>query len=907
MSEGKSVMITRSFAYIKNEVKTMKTAKERIDLALMNPMADVLEALGTSVKGLNEEQVETLRETYGENKITKAKEDPIWKKIYESIINPFTVILLVIAVISLFTNVILAKPGEADPTTSIIIVVLVAVSGTIRFVQEMKSDKAASNLSSLIVNTATVIRDGEQMEVPIEDLVVGDIIKLSAGDMLPADALLLETRDFFIQQSSLTGESESVEKKSIWVPDEDEKKKQALESERFVFMGSNVVSGSALAVILVTGNDTMIGRIEKTLNTFEEQTSFEKEMNKISWLLIRLMLVLVPVVFLINGLTDGDWLEAGVFALSVAVGLTPEMLPMIITASLAKGAVIMAKEKVIIKKLNAIQDLGAIDILCTDKTGTLTQDEIILEYPLDIHANLDMGVLKIAYLNSYFQTGLKNLLDRAIITRTEKEADEHEDLQNLATRYQKIDELPFDFERRRMSVIVQEDDEAVLVTKGALEEMLRISTHVKDGDVVHPITDEIRESILEAVSGLNEQGLRVLGVSQKKYQDTHHAFTVEDESNMILMGYLAFLDPPKPSAAPAIQALKEHGVTTKILTGDNEKVTLTVCEKVGLPVDKVLLGTEIEDMSDEELAAVAEETTIFAKLSPEQKARIIHLLKAKGHKIGYMGDGINDAPSLKVADVGISVDSAVDIAKEVADVVLLDKDLLVLEKGLIEGRKVYANMTKYIKMTVSSNFGNIFSVLFASIFLPFLPMAPVHLIVLNLIYDLSCVALPFDNVDADFLKQPRAWTASSITRFMAWFGPTSSIFDIITFAIMFFGIAPMITGSSYATSSNPAFFLMVFQTGWFIESMWSQTMVIYMLRSPKLPFVQSKPAFSLLVTSLFALFVVTVLPYTPLAGPLKLAPLNGLYFLALILIIAGYMFLVTIVKKAYIKKYNEWL
>ena len=884
----------------------MKTAKERFELALMKPVAEVLEAIGTSVKGLSEEQVETLRENYGENKITKAKEDPIWKKIYESIINPFTVILLVIAVVSLFTNVILAKPGEADPTTSIIIVVLVIVSGAIRFVQEMKSDEAASNLSNLIVNTATVIRDGKQLEVSIEDLVVGDIIKLSAGDMLPADALLLETRDFFIQQSSLTGESESIEKKSIWVPDE-EKKKQALESERFVFMGSNVVSGSALAVIIVTGNDTMIGRIEKTLNTFEEQTSFEKEMNKISWLLIRLMLVLVPVVFLINGLTDGDWLEAGVFALSVAVGLTPEMLPMIITASLAKGAVIMAKEKVIIKKLNAIQDLGAIDILCTDKTGTLTQDEIILEYPLDIHANLDLGVLKIAYLNSYFQTGLKNLLDRAIITRTEKEAEEHEILQNLATRYQKIDELPFDFERRRMSVIVQEDDEAVLVTKGALEEILSISTHVQDGEEVRPITDDIRESILEAVSGLNEQGLRVLGVSQKKYQDIHHAFTVEDESNMILMGYLAFLDPPKPSAAPAIQALKEHGVTTKILTGDNEKVTLTVCEKVGLPVDKVLLGTEIQNMSDEELAIVAEETTIFAKLSPDQKARIIHLLKAKGHKIGYMGDGINDAPSLKVADVGISVDGAVDIAKEVADVVLLDKDLLVLEKGLIEGRKVYANMTKYIKMTVSSNFGNIFSVLFASIFLPFLPMAPVHLIVLNLIYDLSCVALPFDNVDADFLKEPRAWTASSITRFMAWFGPTSSIFDIITFAVMFFGIAPMITGSSYASSTNPAVFLMVFQTGWFIESMWSQTMVIYMLRSPKLPFVHSKPAFSLLVTSLFALFVVTVLPYTPLAGPLKLAPLNGLYFLALILIIAGYMFLVTVVKKAYIKKYNEWL
>ena len=887
----------------------MKTAKERFDFAMTKSVVEVLDALETSITGVQEDQVETLRDTYGENKLTKATEVPLWKKIYESIINPFTVILLVIAVISLMTNVILAKPGEEDPTTSIIIVVLVLISGGIRFVQELKSDKAASNLSSLIVNTATVIRDEVQQEIPIEELVVGDIIKLSAGDMLPADALLLETRDFFIQQSSLTGESESVEKKAMWIPSEEESQKPVLESERFVFMGSNVVSGSALAVILVTRNDTMIGRIEKTLNTFDEPTSFEKEMNTISWLLIRLMLVLVPVVFVINGLTDSDWLEAGVFALSVAVGLTPEMLPMIITASLAKGAVIMAKEKVVIKKLNAIQDLGAIDILCTDKTGTLTQDEIILEYPLDIHANLDLGVLKIAYLNSYFQTGLKNLLDRAIITRTEKESVEHENLRDLSTRYQKIDELPFDFERRRMSVIVKEkgQDGALLVTKGALEEMLSISSHVQDGKEIHPITEEIRQNILEAVSQLNEQGLRVLGVSQKFYRNASHRFAVEDESNMILMGYLAFLDPPKPSAAPAIQALKEHGVLTKILTGDNEKVTQTVCERVGLPVDHILLGTDIEEMDDATLAIEAEKTTIFAKLSPEQKARIIRLLKANGHKVGYMGDGINDAPSLKVADVGISVDTAVDIAKEVADVILLDKDLLVLEKGLIEGRKVYANMTKYIKMTVSSNFGNIFSLLFASVFLPFLPMAPVHLIVLNLIYDLSCVALPFDNVDEDFLKEPRAWTAKSITRFMSWLGPTSSIFDIITFAVMFFGIAPMITGSSYAESTNPAYFLMVFQTGWFIQSMWSQTMVIYMLRSPKLPFIQSKPAFSLLVTSLFALFIVTVLPYTPLAASLKLATLNGMYFLALMLIIISYMLLVTIVKKVYIKKYHEWL
>lgn len=885
----------------------MLTAKERLELAMMQPTAELLTQVGSSPRGLSPEQVEANRETYGENVITKANQATLWQKIYESIINPFTVILLIIALVSLVTNVILAEPGEQDPTTPIIIIILVIVSGAIRFFQELKSDQAASNLSSLIVNTATVIRDGQESEVPIDELVVGDLVKLSAGDMLPADVLLLESRDFFVQQSSLTGESESVEKKAYPLPGDSQANKSPLEAEQLVFMGSNVVSGSAIALVLVTGNHTLIGRIDKTLNTYDEPTSFEKEMNSISWLLIRLMLVLVPVVFVINGLTDSDWLEAGVFALSVAVGLTPEMLPMIITASLAKGSVIMAKEKVVIKKLNAIQDLGAIDILCTDKTGTLTQDEIILEYPLDIHAQLDLGVLKVAYLNSYFQTGLKNLLDRAIIGRTEKEAFEHEDLRDLANRYKKIDELPFDFERRRMSVIVQEGNQVRMVTKGALEEMMSISNYVQDEGQIIALTDEIRADVLQAVSDLNDQGLRVLGVCYKNYDNPDHAFTVEDESDMILMGYLAFLDPPKPSAAPAIQALREHGVETKILTGDNEKVARTVCEKVGLDVNHILLGTEIDTMTDEVLGELVEDITIFAKLSPDQKARIIRLLKAKGHKVGYMGDGINDAPSLRVSDVGISVDTAVDIAKEVADVILLDKDLLVLEKGLIEGRKVYANMTKYIKMTVSSNFGNIFSLLFASVFLPFLPMAPVHLIVLNLVYDLSCIALPFDNVDPEFLKEPRAWSAKSITRFMAWMGPTSSIFDIITFMVMFFLIGPMITGTSYFESVNPAYFLMVFQTGWFIQSMWSQTMVIYMLRSPKLPFVQSLPAFSLVVTSLFAVFAVTILPYTPLAGALKLAPLNAPYFLALLLIIVAYMALVTVVKSAYIKRYNEWL
>ena len=886
----------------------MKTTKERLATAIQTPFKESLAFYHTSLKGLDSEQVEENRDLYGENTITKGQEDSIFKKIYESIINPFTIILLVIAFISLVTNVWLAKPGQEDPTTSIIIVVLVLISGGIRFVQELRSDKATTNLSKMIVNTATVIRDGLEQELPIDDLVVGDLVKLSAGDMIPADVILFESRDFFVQQSGLTGESDAVEKLALNKAT-NQNVDSLLEAESLAFMGTNVISGSATAMVLAVGDDTMMGAIEQTLNTYDEPTSFEREMNSISWLLIRLMLIMVPIVFFANGLTDGDWLEAGVFALSVGVGLTPEMLPMIITASLAKGSIIMAKEKVVIKKLNAIQDLGAIDILCTDKTGTLTQDEIVLEYPLDIHGDLDMAVLRRAYLNSHFQTGLKNLMDRAIISRTEKEAKEHAILQNLDTSFQKIDELPFDFERRRMSVIVKDDSNVVsMVTKGALEEMLNISTHVEYRGEVIPLTEDIRQEVLAEVGQLNRQGLRVLGVGYKSGLREDYAYTVTDERDMILTGYLAFLDPPKPSAAPAIQALLEHGVKTKILTGDNEKVTQAICEKVGLDVEHILLGADIDQMTDQELADVVEKVTVFAKLSPDQKARIILQLKRNGHGVGYMGDGINDAPSMKVADVGISVDTAVDIAKETADVILLDKDLMVLETGIVEGRKVYANMTKYIKMTVSSNFGNIFSLLVASIFLPFLPMAPVHLIVLNLVYDLSCVALPFDNVDQDFLKQPHTWEAKSITRFMVWMGPISSIFDILTFIFLYFIIVPLVTGYHYVHGSESALqFIILFQTGWFIESMWSQTMVIHMLRTAKVPFVQSRPAWLVIFTTLVAAFFVTSLPYGPLVNILRLAPLGLPYFLFLVGIIFLYMFSVTVIKKFYIKKYREWL
>ena len=886
----------------------MKTTKERLATAIQTSLKDSLAFYHTSLDGLGQEQVEENRDLYGENTITKGQEDSIIKKIYESIINPFTIILLVIAFISLVTNVWLAKPGQEDPTTSIIIVVLILISGGIRFVQELRSDKATTNLSKLIVNTATVIREGQVQELPIDDLVVGDIVKLSAGDMIPADVVLFESRDFFVQQSGLTGESDAVEKialEKVQQPSLD----SLLESESLAFMGTNVISGSAKAMVLAVGDHTMMGAIEQTLNTYDEPTSFEREMNTVSWLLIRLMLVMVPIVFFTNGLTDGDWLEAGVFALSVGVGLTPEMLPMIITASLAKGSIIMAKGKVVIKKLNAIQDLGAIDILCTDKTGTLTQDEIVLEYPLDIHGDLDLTVLRRAYLNSYFQTGLKNLMDRAIIKRTEKEAKEHSLLQNLDQTFQKIDELPFDFERRRMSVIVKDDEGTVsMVTKGALEEMLTISSRVEYHGEITPLTDAIRAEILAEVGQLNKQGLRVLGIGYKTDIQEGYSYTVKDEKDMILTGYLAFLDPPKPSAAPAIKALLEHGVKTKILTGDNEKVTQAICEKVGLDIEHILLGVDIDQMSDEQLAEVVESVTVFAKLSPDQKARIILQLKRNGHGVGYMGDGINDAPSMKVADVGISVDTAVDIAKETADVILLDKDLMVLEKGLVEGRKVYANMTKYIKMTVSSNFGNILSLLVSGIFLPFLPMAPIHLIVLNLVYDLSCIALPFDNVDEDFLKHPHKWEAKSITRFMIWMGPISSVFDILTFILLYFVIVPMTTGHAYVHGAESATgFIILFQTGWFIESMWSQTMVIHMLRSAKLPFLQSRPSWLVLGTTLLAASFVTFLPYSAIANLLRLTPLKPIYFLFLLLIIILYMISVTIVKRIYIKKFRSWL
>ena len=686
------------------------------------------------------------------------------------------------------------------------------------------------------------------------------------------------------------------------------------------FMGSNVISGSATAVTVSVGDRTLFGSMASGVAEEAVQTSFTKGVNAVSWVLIRFMLVMVPVVFVVNGITKGDWVDAFLFAISIAVGLTPEMLPMIVTACLAKGAVSMSKKQTIVKNLNSIQNFGAMDILCTDKTGTLTQDNVVLEYHWNVNGEDDNRVLRHAYLNSYFQTGYKNLMDLAIIRKTEEAEAADPTLTDLSETYTKVDEIPFDFTRRRLTTVVQDTTgKTQMVTKGAVEEKLSICSYAEYDGVVHPLTQEVRRRILRTVDSLNDKGFRVLGIAQKSNPSPVGSFGAKDEFDMVLIGYLAFLDPPKESTAGAIRALKEHGVTTKILTGDNDKVTRTICKQVGLKVRNMLLGSDLEKMSDAQLAKVAEHTDVFAKLTPDQKARVVSVLREQGHTVGFMGDGINDAAAMKSADIGISVDTAVDVAKESADIILLEKDLMVLEQGILESRKTYANMIKYIKMTASSNFGNMFSVLAASALLPFLPMMSIHLIFLNLIYDLSCTSIPWDNVDEEFLAVPRKWDASSVGSFMIWIGPASSIFDFITYLFLYFVFCPMFVSHGVLFNDLPSHFsgtqlalmqasyIGMFQAGWFVESMWSQTLVIHMIRTPKLPFLQSRASAPVTLLTMTGIVVLTVIPFTPLGAALGFVALPMTYFAYLIPCILLYMVLATSLKKAYVRHYGQLL
>ena len=893
-----------------------------IEYMATHKVEDIKEYLNINLSGLTEDEVDESRDKYGSNKVKKEKKKSIPERLAEAFINPFTVVLICLAVVSTVTDIIFPilhmfgnTKKDFNPVTVIIILTMVFVSGVLRFIQESRSGDAAAKLLAMITTTCTVTRQNKShIEIPLDEVVVGDIVYLSAGDMIPADVRIIEAKDLFVSQSSLSGESEPIEKLAIVC----EKKDNITEYTNIAFMGSNVISGSATAIVVSVGDNTLFGSMTSAIATESVETNFTKGVNAVSWVLIRFMLVMVPLVFVINGVTKGNWISAFLFAISIAVGLTPEMLPMIVTSCLAKGAVSMSKKQTIVKNLNSIQNFGAMDILCTDKTGTLTQDRVVLEYHLNIKGDEDSRVLRYGYLNSYFQTGYKNLMDLAIIQRTEEEEANDSQLLDLSENYKKIDEIPFDFSRRRLTTVVQNRAGTIkMVTKGAVEEMLAVCSYAEYNGNVQLITNDFRKKILDTVDDLNVKGFRVLAIARKDVEK--QSCSVDDECDMILMGYLAFLDPPKESAAGAIKALREHGVRTKILTGDNEKVTKTICNQVGLEVKNMLLGGDIEKMDDEELKKVAEVTDVFAKLTPSQKSRVVSVLRENGHTVGFMGDGINDAAAMKVADIGISVDTAVDVAKESADIILLEKDLMVLESGIIEGRKTFANMIKYIKMTASSNFGNMFSVLGASALLPFLPMESMHLILLNLIYDSCCSAIPWDNVDEEFIKLPKKWDASSIGKFMVWIGPTSSIFDFMTFAFMYFVFCPHFVSHGVTYNNLASHFsgdelnrirvtyVAMFQAGWFVESMWSQSLVIHMIRTMKLPFIQSRASAPLTMLNFFGIIVITIIPFTLLGKAIGFVSLPLSFFLYLIPCVLAYMILVTAVKKAYIRYHKEWL
>lgn len=916
-----------------NRIEVRQTAQKaairdeqnrRIQFAATHPTQEMLGYLNTTLCGLEPGKVEENRSEYGSNKVTREKKKTLPQRLAGAFINPFTAILFCLALVSSFTDMIFPHfslfgcvPKDFDCLTVVIILTMVFLSGTLRFVQESRSGNAAEKLLAMITTTCTVTRKGQEMaEIPLDEVVVGDIVHLSAGDMLPADVRILDAKDLFVSQASLTGESEPIEK----IPMVNETRDAITDYTNIAFMGSNVISGSASAVVVTVGDHTLFGSMASGVAHEAVETSFSKGVNAVSWVLIRFMLVMVPLVFVANGITKGDWLSAFLFGISIAVGLTPEMLPMIVTTCLAKGAVSMSKKQTIVKNLNSIQNFGAIDILCTDKTGTLTQDKVVLEYHLNVNGEDDLRVLRHAYLNSYFQTGYKNLMDVAIIQKTEEEEADDPQLVDLSEHYVKVDEIPFDFARRRLTTVVQNrDGKTQMVTKGAVEEMLSICSFAECDGKVRPMTKELKSRILATVDDLNEKGFRVLAIAQKSNPSPAGAFGVTDECDMVLMGYLAFLDPPKESTADAIKALKAHGVTTKILTGDNDKVTRTICKQVGLKVRNMLLGSDLENMSDQELAKAAETTDVFAKLTPGQKARVVSVFRENGHTVGFMGDGINDASAMKSADIGISVDTAVDVAKESADIVLLEKDLMVLEEGIIEGRKTYANMIKYIKMTASSNFGNMFSVLAASALLPFLPMESLQLIFLNLIYDLSCTAIPWDNVDEEFISVPRKWDASSVGSFMMWIGPTSSVFDWMTYIFMYFVFCPLFVSKGVLYNDLASHFagadlvrmqtayVAMFQTGWFIESMWSQTLVIHMIRTPKLPFIQSHASAPLTLMTFTGIGVLTIIPFTTFGRMLGFVALPPAYFAYLIPCILLYMVLATSLKKAYVRHYGELL
>lgn len=878
---------------------TISESTNRLNKASMQQKDELLITLQTTPDGLDEERVEEFREQYGLNDVQKEKTPSWYRQLVVAFINPFVGILALIALVSFIIDVWSAAPGEQDYKTVIVVTIMVVISSGLRFIQEYRSGQAAEKLKSMVKTTASVLRVGKgREEIDIKELVPGDLIYLAAGDMIPADCRIIQSKDLFINQSVLTGESLPVEKTEHSLNLELVKDTSPLERSNLCFMGSNVVSGSATAVVINTGNSTFFGSISKSISGKRAETSFDKGVNGISWMLIRFMLVMVPLIFLINGLVKGDWLEALLFGIAVAVGLTPEMLPMIVTTNLVKGAVNMSKHKVIVKRLNAIQNIGAMDTLCTDKTGTLTMDKIVLERHLNIKGVEDDEVLQWGYLNSFHQTGLKSLLDLALLEHVEL----HDKLK-VEEGYEKVDEIPFDFQRRRLSVVLRKGDgKHLLICKGAVEEMLDISTHAFDPGDDHQLqiaTDEaivldiqVKQQILAAAKKLNKEGMRVIIVAVREFQDREYSYSVQDEQMLTVVGFIGFLDPAKPSASIAIDSLQKLGINVKVLTGDNEIVTKKICQDVGIPFSRIMLGNDLEKMSDEELILQVDSISIFAKLTPAQKSRVVKALQAKGHTVGFMGDGINDAGALRDSDVGISVDTATDIAKESADIILLEKDLAILRKGVIYGRRTFGNILKYIKMTASSNFGNMFSMIGASAFLPFLPMLPAQLLLQNLLYDISQISIPWDTVDKEYIDTPQKWETKGLTKFIIFIGPLSSIFDYATFALMFFFF-----------KANTVEHQSLFQSGWFVEGLLSQTLIVHMIRTRKVPFIQSWATAPVVALTSLIMVLGIAIPFSPVASLIGLQSLPLIYFPFLILILGGYCMLTQMVKQWFIRRY----
>jgi Mg2+-importing ATPase len=861
--------------------------------------SEALQALGASLEGLTETAAAERLEQYGPNEVAVERHNTWVSRLYHAVVNPLVILLSALAIVTFWT-----AQETSDAVGGWIMVAMVVLGVALRFIQESKADAAAAKLKAMIKVTATVIRDGKAQEIPLGQLVPGDIVKLSAGDMIPGDVRVLTSKDLFIVQATLTGESMPVEK---FDARETRENISPIEFSNLCFLGTSVESGAAQAVIVETGLHTYFGTMARSMSGDLVETSFDKGIKKFTWLMLRFMAVMVPLVFLINGLTKHDWKEAFFFALAVAVGLTPEMLPMIISVCLSKGALAMAGKKVIVKRLNSIQNFGAMDVLCTDKTGTLTMDHVILEIHCDVFKNESDAVLKDAFLISHFQTGLKNLLDRAVL--------EHRDCLKLSTdKYRKVDELPFDFSRRMMSVIVENaEGDYEILTKGAPEAVFARCAQFESEGEYFPMEPILMGDLVQEYNDLSSDGFRVLAVASKKV-DKRAAYSKTDEADLILKGYIAFLDPPKETAKKAIAALQLHGIVCKVLTGDNDLVTRKVCQEVGLETGQILLGNAVEGMSDPQLAEAVEKTHVFARLSPTHKQRVVQALRHNGHVVGFMGDGINDAPALRAADVGISVDNAVDIAKESADMILLEKSLLVLEEGVLEGRKVFINILKYIRMGASSSFGNMFSMVGASALLPFLPILPIQLLTNNLLYDFSQVPIPTDNVGAQQIVKPQPWDMGQITRFILFIGPISSIFDYTTFAIMWFLFkcrldmavpAELAARFAHPVDGDHTYGAALFQTGWFVESIMTQTLIIHVIRTRNVPFIQARASLPLTITTVLIMAIGAILPMSPIGPMLGFVPLPGLFWPLLLLTLVCYVILTQVVKTWLIRR--NWM